>query len=437
MKFSTTLAVTSSLAASAYAAPAVRSNIARAENKTMGEKSAIIHNNTVSLASNGETYGAAYFITNDPTGNYVVAANINADGSLTLANAMATGGLGQHGNVTGADPLYSQGAVVVHNNASMLATVNAGSNTISLFSIDPTAPTTLTAIGAPVSSGGEFPQSVAFNAAGNTLCALNGGEIDGVQCFWVNATTGLVPMTNGRRYMGLQQTTPATGVAGTASHIIFSEDQKNVYAAAKGNPAKNTTGYIAAYDVSDSGLSQAYRLDLPVGADLPFSMGLIPGTNGSMLVTDAKVGYSIFDFSKGVPAALESKATVAVPVAGQGAVCWNAYSPKTGSFYLTDFLTNLVTEVSVNSTTLNSTQIAQYETQTDAGLIDLEVASFGGNDYLYVAMGTAAAIQVFSLDAPGKATRVQTVDLAGPALSAGLALAGENIQGMAVYVKPQ
>lgn len=37
---------------------------------------------------------------------------------------MATGGLGEHGNVTGGDPLYSQGSVVVNTNTSMLATVN-------------------------------------------------------------------------------------------------------------------------------------------------------------------------------------------------------------------------------------------------------------------------------------------------------------------------
>ncbi|KZV72173.1 hypothetical protein PENSPDRAFT_663971 [Peniophora sp. CONT] len=436
MKFSTTLAATSSLVASAYAAPAARSNtnVVRA----MNVSATTTRNNTFNLATTGETYGAAYFITNDPTGNYIVAADINADGSLTLASAVSTGGLGEHGNVTGADPLYSQGAIVVNTNASMLATVNAGSNTVSLFSIDPSTPSSLTAIGAPVSSGGEFPQSVAFNDAGDKLCALNGGSIDGVQCFWVNATTGLKPITNSRRYMGLNQTTPATGVAGTASHIIFSADQNSVYAATKGNPAVNTTGYIAAWDISDAGLSEeAYRLDMPTGGNLPFSIGLIPGTNGSLLVTDAAVGYNIFDFSKGVPASLDSNATVAVPVEGQGAVCWNAYSPKTGSFYLTDFLTNLVTEVAVDATTLNATQIAQYDTQGNAGLIDLEVASFGGNDYLYVAMGTAAAIQVFSLDAPGQATRVQTVDLSGPAFSVGLALTGENIQGMAVYVKPQ
>lgn len=147
MKFATTLAAASSLAASAYAAPAVRSDVARKANET-----APTLNSTVSLASNGETYGAAYcewncivvlllpllimasVITNDPTGNYIVAANINADGSLTLANAMSAGGLGQHGNVTGADPLYSQGAVVVHSNSSLLATVNVCTSRIPVLS---------------------------------------------------------------------------------------------------------------------------------------------------------------------------------------------------------------------------------------------------------------------------------------------------------------
>ena len=49
-------------------------------------------------------------------------------------------------------------------------------------------------------------------------------------------------------------------------------------------------------------------------------------------------------------------------------------------------------------------------------------------------MGGAAAIQVFSLPAPGQATKLQTVDLSGPAAAVGLPLMGENIQGMAVYV---
>lgn len=36
-------------------------------------------------------------------------------------------------------------------------------------------------IGRPVGSGGEFPVSVAINAAGDSVCALNGGQVNGVR----------------------------------------------------------------------------------------------------------------------------------------------------------------------------------------------------------------------------------------------------------------
>ncbi|VDB84798.1 unnamed protein product [Peniophora sp. CBMAI 1063] len=432
MKFSTTLATASSLIASAYAAPAIR---ARVDDTTSSSNSSMSLNGTVNLAQSGSK-GAAYFITNDPSGNYIVSANINGDGSLTLTNAVSTGGLGEHGNVTGADPLYSQGAIVVNSKTNMLATVNAGSNTISLFSIDPSSPTTLTAVGAPVASGGEFPQSVAFSDAGDKLCALNGGSLDGIQCFWVNATTGLKSVTNTHRWLGLNQSTPATGPAGTASQIIFSEDQKSVYAAVKGNPAINATGFIAAWDVAEDGAlsEEFYRITLPPGAALPFSLNYIPGSNGSLLVTDAAVGVDVFDFAQGLDAVSSNRATLAYPIANQSAVCWAAWSNATGSFYVTDFNTGRISELAVDPTTLNMTFIADYYTQENAGLIDLEVASIDGDDYLYVAMGGAAAIQVFSLPAAGQATKLQTVDLSGPAAAVGLPLTGENIQGMAVYV---
>lgn len=35
-------------------------------------------------------------------------------------------------------------------------------------------------IGKPISSGGEFPVSLAVNKAGTQVCALNGGAVNGV-----------------------------------------------------------------------------------------------------------------------------------------------------------------------------------------------------------------------------------------------------------------
>jgi hypothetical protein len=49
-----------------------------------------------------------------------------------------------------------------------------------VFNIDPKDPTNLEMIGKPVGSGGEFPVSLAINKAGNSVCTVNGGAINGV-----------------------------------------------------------------------------------------------------------------------------------------------------------------------------------------------------------------------------------------------------------------
>lgn len=61
--------------------------------------------------------------------------------------------------------------------------LQSASNTLSVFSINPNDPTNVQMIGKPVGSGGEFPLSVAINNAGNTVCALNGGAVNGVGYF--------------------------------------------------------------------------------------------------------------------------------------------------------------------------------------------------------------------------------------------------------------
>jgi 6-phosphogluconolactonase (cycloisomerase 2 family) len=89
--------------------------------------------------------------------------------------------MGSHGAPgNGPDPLFTQGAVKASAAGNIVATVNAGSNTLSVFNIDPKDPTNLEMIGKPVGSGGEFPVSLAINKAGNSVCTVNGGAINGV-----------------------------------------------------------------------------------------------------------------------------------------------------------------------------------------------------------------------------------------------------------------
>lgn len=75
---------------------------------------------------------------------------------------------------------------------------------------------------------------------------------------------------------------------------------------------------------------------------LPFSITPIPGKN-AVLNTDAGVGFSVFDFSRG-----DVASSTVIPIKGQKATCWSAYSSKTGTFFLTDVGTATVTEVKVD-----------------------------------------------------------------------------------------
>ncbi|KAJ7756453.1 hypothetical protein DFH07DRAFT_480073 [Mycena maculata] len=388
---------------------------------------------TQNSAAASSAVGAAYFITNDPSGNAVIASSIGSDGQLTLQQATFSGGLGSHGGPgTGPDALFSQGAVKASPKGQIVATVNAGSNTISVFNIDPTNPTNLEMIGEPVGSGGEFPMSLAINQAGNMVCAVNGGFVNGVSCYSVDKTKGLVPIANTVRSLNLNQTTPATGPAGSVSHVIFNEANTQLIASVKGVPP--TPGILAVWDIaSDGSLSQDFTAVQPsTGGLLPFSMTVIPGKN-AILATDAGDGVDVFDFNNPPAAGVATGNSSNLPIEGQGATCWSSFSQQTGNFYVTDIGTSEITEINVDDN-LKPSIVTQYPQGNGSATIDNEIATVNQKDFLYVLAANASEVKVLSLNAPGKATALQTLSLA-PVSKAGVTFSPDNIQGMTAFIK--
>jgi len=277
--------------------------------------------------------------------------------------------------------------------------------------------------------------SVAFTSGGTALCALNAGAMDGVQCFTVNATTGLTVMPNTRRFLGMNQTTPPSGPLGTASQVIFSQDDSTLYAAVKGNPKANVTGYIAAWNMTAEGLSEEFvRVELPQDAVAPFSLTPIPNTN-AFFSADAGVGADVFDFSMGAEMAAASPMTQSFAIPNQGATCWSAYSPQTGSYYVSDLITSTITEIALNGTNMTPSILNSYPIQAGVATLDLEVASLGSQDYLYILMPNTSAVNVLRLDQAGNATQLQQMDIAGPARQLNLNVSPNYLAGMASYVK--
>lgn len=159
-----------------------------------------------------------------------------------------------------------------------------------------------------------------------------------------------MPIQNTVRSLGLNQTSPATGPAGSASQILFTEDGKQLVASVKGVPPQ--PGFFAVWDVQDDGsLSENFRSIPPAqGGLLPFSMTVIPGKN-AILATDAGLGFDIFDVAaiggtQGQNSTNDRSS--ANEIQGQSATCWSTFSSKTGSFYLSDIGTSIITEVNVD-----------------------------------------------------------------------------------------
>ena len=95
--------------------------------------------------------------TDNTAGNQVAAYHRAGNGTLTLDNTYNTGGLGGALNGSHVDHLGSQGSLNYDPRNDALYAVNAGSNTVSVFSVRGDDLT----LRQVVSSGGTFPVSVA------------------------------------------------------------------------------------------------------------------------------------------------------------------------------------------------------------------------------------------------------------------------------------
>lgn len=125
-------------------------------------------------------FSAVYAMTNQPApaGNSILVYPRNPDdGTLSFAGSFPTGGngFGQRGTAPG-DPLASQDPIKVVNNC--LLAVNAGSETLSSFTIDSASSITLAS---QVPTGGEIP--VSLTNWDNRVYVLNAGGNFGVGSF--------------------------------------------------------------------------------------------------------------------------------------------------------------------------------------------------------------------------------------------------------------
>ena len=151
-----------------------------------------------------------YTLTNSAAGNSVLVFDRDADGSLTAAGSVASGGLGSGSG------LGSQGAVVLDDHAHLLFAVNAGSDSVSSFAVTKdglelvdTAP-----------SGGDLPISLTYDHG--LLYVLNAGTPNSISGLRVDHDGDLSTLAGSTRPLSAPQTGPGAGAVQPAGRTCSS-----------------------------------------------------------------------------------------------------------------------------------------------------------------------------------------------------------------------
>jgi 6-phosphogluconolactonase (cycloisomerase 2 family) len=338
--------------------------------------------------------GPAVFVQTDNTaGNQVVAYQRAADGALTQAAAYPTGGRG--GVLAGSmvDHLASQGSLQYDPSRSLLFAVNAGSGTVSVFSVNGDR----LALRQVVPSGGSFPVSVAVHGdLVYVLNALNGGSVQGYRVVGDH----LVPLPGSSRALGLDPTeTPQ--FTSTPGQVAFTPGGSQLVVT-----TKNNGNDIDVFNVGFGGwLSRSPVVNAEPGT-VPF--GITYDASGHLVIAEAGPdALETFSLAPdGTVTPIEQLAN------GQAATCWVAADGQ----YL--FAGNAGSGTESDYTSAGGQLALLGTTSTDAGTVD--AAATPGGQFLYVQTGAAGIVDEFSVAADGTPTSLGSVTVPG-------AVGGEGI----------
>ncbi len=334
--------------------------------------------------------------TDNTSGNQVVVYDRAADGTLKLAATYGTGGLG--GQLTGsvADHLASQGSLVYDAAHGLLYAVNAGSNTVSVF----TASGDTLRLRQTISSGGTFPVSIAVRGSlVYVVNALNGGSVQGFRV----GGDHLVAIPRSNRDLHLS-TTATPQFTNTPGQVAFSRNGGQLLVTTKANGNN-----IDVFKVTSYGTLSASPVVNNEPNTVPFAIAY--DSSGNLVIAEAGTNaLATYDLHANGTLTLLDR----VPT-GQSATCWVAtdnnhlYVSNAGS-----------ASVSGYSNAPHGKLTLLGNTSTDPGTVDA-VASPHGR-YLYVQTGANGIVDEFSV-ASGGLTEIGSVTVASSAGGEGIAAA--------------
>jgi len=250
--------------------------------------------------------GAVYVLTND-VANAVAVFSRSANGTLSAAGSVATGGIG------GAASLGSQGALALSRNEKLLFAVNAGSNEISAFVIQDNGLT----LAAKIPANGVRP--VSLTTHDDVLYVLNQGDAanpGNISGFSVSKKGELTPIAGSTQPLSSN----APGASVGAAQISFDDSGDRLVVTEKGTNKIDL--YALNNDVAQPPIVYNAQGSVPYGFAI--------NKHNIMIDSEAATGsMSSYDLSEGTLDVVTSSS-----LTHQTAPCWVVVT-KNGKFAYT------------------------------------------------------------------------------------------------------
>jgi len=333
----------------------------------------------VVLANADEGQGghhAVFVQTNDPNGNSIAVYSQNENGTLAYTATYPTGGKGGRAAGAAVDPLASQSSLVYDREHHLLLAPNAGSNTVSVFSVRGDR----LHLNQILASGGPFPASIA--AHDNLAFVLDAGLAGYVQGYRI-AGGRLHPIAGSQSSLGLANSNPP-GFLQSPGQVGFTPDGRHLVITLKGNNG----GSVDVFSVSDDGqLSNAPTATAVGGVPFAFAFDqqghlvIVNAASGNLSTYTVNGNGSLSLVSAGAPD-------------GQIAACWvigtkgSFYAANTGSGSLSRYTIDNHGTVTLRNP-LAATGIP--------GAIDMAVSGH----FLYAQSGGSGSVKAFSVSENG------------------------------------
>jgi 6-phosphogluconolactonase len=334
------------------------------------------------LAS-AQSTGAVFVMTNAADKNEVIAYPRAANGTLGDSVSYDTNGRGSGGTT---DPLESQGSLTLSQDHSLLFAVNAGSGSVSVFSVHKSNLTFLN----KTPSGGAQPSAIAEN--GGLVYVLNSGGAGSLVGFNLDLGGQLKQIKNSTTFL----TATTTGGASLA----FSPDGKFLVV------TERVANNIDVFNVQPDGTLSPIVVNANP-APGTFSVAFAP--NGVAIVSEtgsatATNGSAISSYTVNTNGTL-TPITHSLPTLASGN-CWNAITPDGTKVYTSNSGSDNISGFNVAKGGTLTPIDGAIVGNNPSGSHNVDIAITANGKFLYTINSQSGNVGVFAINQDGSLTNL-------------------------------